>query len=683
MILKEFAKLFKNNTFVIIFILLAFLAPAIAYVNEIQRNNENRCSVEEYNSVYSEIVDMEVSEAEAYLKKRYLEKLYSDEKGSFFDASGYAVVLDEVRQCVTYDEYLEQIQEDAHRYGSVSIFASDDTYSERNIYKTAGRFERLIGNKLEIGPSRGINMLTNNIIIDIIAAVIIFAAVTVLFMQEKDSEGLALIKACKRGRGHSAISRLCASVMCCGAVMAVLYVPLALMSCTMYGFGSLERFIQSVVGFVTTDINMSVGLFLLNYFVTKFIAYVTLALVFSMIMNAVGNSRRAYIVTVLVIAVEVVLYAVIPDNSRLMFFKNINLYAWFNTYRIFNTYRNLRIMSYPVDYRTASAIVQCFLILLCSAASVFMWNRHKGAAGSRLRPIIHTYMEKLSPWNHIGNTGLMFNELHRIAVKCGCLFIIAAAAFCLWKSSSFKQSPYDNIADVYYSMVISQVEGDYTEEKVDFIRESQQEIIRGIADVREDSIPYWLEAYDLVLAHAEYESGIDGGMLIYDRVYGRITGKDIGTELILAIEAVIILMLVCTSIWAPEYAVGMDRLVRVAKHGRRRLDAIRWVVSFLLCIIVFMGTHLPWIISQIKMCNTSYLDSKVRILEHLNNMPSFMTIRHYLVISCTVKIIIMFIITVFIKYSAKKTRSRFMSIILPTVTFVLPLIILKIFVDIL
>ena len=526
-------------------------------------------------------------------------------------------------------------------------------------------------------------MLTDSIITDIIAAVIIFAAVTVLFMQEKDNESLALIKACGRGRSHSAISRLCAALMCCGAVMVALYVPLALMSGMLYGFGNLDRLIQSVTGFVTTDINMSVCFFLFNYFAAKFTVYVTLALVFGMIMNAAKNSQTAYAVTVLVIAAEAVLYAVIPDNSHLMFLKNINLCAWLNTYRVFNTYRNLRIMSYPVDYRTASAIAQSLLIMLCAGTSVFMWNRNKGAAGGRLRPIIHTYIEKLSPWNHIRNTGLTFNELHRIAVKCRGLVIIAAAALCLWKSSSFEQSPYNNIDDVYYSMVINQVEGDYTEEKVVFIRERQQELIRGMADVREDSIPYWMEAYDLVLAHAEYESGIDGGMLIYDRVYGRITGRDIGTELLLAIEAVIILILTCNAIWAPEYAVGMDRLVRVAKYGRQRLDGIRWAASFLLCVIIFMGTHLPWLVSQIKMCNTVYLDSKVRILEHLNNLPAFMTIRHYLLIACAVKIVIMCLIAVFIKYSSIKTRSRLMSTILPTVMFVLPLIILKIFVEIL
>ena len=109
MVLKEFAKLFKNNTFVMIFISLVFLTPAISYVNEIQKNNENHCSVEEYNSVYSEIEGMEASEAEAYLKMRYSEELYSEEEGGFFAASGYAVVLDEVRQCVTYDEYLEHL----------------------------------------------------------------------------------------------------------------------------------------------------------------------------------------------------------------------------------------------------------------------------------------------------------------------------------------------------------------------------------------------------------------------------------------------------------------------------------------------------------------------------------------------------------------------------------------------
>ncbi len=683
MALKEFTKLFKNNTFVLLFVSLVLLAPATAYVNEIRKNNENRCSVEEYNAIYSEIEGMEADEAEEYLKKRYSEEMYSDGEGSFFAALGYGVVLDEVRQCVIYDEYLQRIQEDAQRYGNVSIFASDDVYSERNIYKTAARFERLIGNKLEIGPSRGINMLTDNIIIDVIAAVIIFAAVTVLFMQEKDGESLALIKACSRGRGHSAISRLCAAVMCCGAVLVALYIPLALMSGLMYGFGDTGRMIQSVAGFSTTDLNISVNFFLLSYFAAKFTIYVVLALVFSLIMNAAGNSQTAYTATVAVIAAEAVLYVVIPDNSRLMFLKNINLYAWLNSYRVFNTYRNLRVMSYPVDYRTASAIAQALLILLCAVASVFMWNRHKGAAGSRLRPVIHTYIEKLSPWNHIGNTGLAFNELHRIAVKCGCLVIIAAAAFCLWKTSSFDQSPYDSIEDVYYSMVISRVEGVYTEEKADFIRKKRQELIEGSADVREDSIPYWLKAYDSAAAYAEYESGIDGGTLIYDRVYGRITGKDIGTELLLAIEAVIILILTCGTVWAPEYASGMNRLVSAAKHGRQRLGGIRWAASFLLCVIIFMGTHLPWLISQIRMCNTAYLDSKIRILEHLNNAPAFMTIRHYLIIACIIKIIIMCLIAAFIKYSARKTRSRLMSIILPTAVFVLPLIILKIFVEIL
>ena len=155
------------------------------YYSDSRNGMQSMCTAEQYNSVYKEIEGMDNETAYIYLKEKLEDS--SVDVTTIIASYPYRIVLDEVEQCVTYEEYLERVQKDAKKFSSIAIFAKTDSFGRKNAEITAREFGKLEGNTLSCGPSRGVNLLTDFSSTDIIAVFMVFVAVASLVMKEKEN----------------------------------------------------------------------------------------------------------------------------------------------------------------------------------------------------------------------------------------------------------------------------------------------------------------------------------------------------------------------------------------------------------------------------------------------------------------------------------------------------------------
>ena len=676
-IINEFLRVIRDKSVIFVLVVLAIFNVAILYLQEDRQSRESVCTAQQYNSIYDEIEGMTNVGACEYLESRY-STLMSDYNGESMIGMSYKVVLDEVRVCATYDEYLANIQEDAVRHSSIAIFASDDSFGSQNIVRTAETFKKLLGNELKADVSRGVNMLMGSVSTDIIAVIMLLAICAVMIIREKENGAVRLVKTCRKGRAGVALCRCASALMLCIFVELILYIPNAVIAYNMYGFGDMGRLIQSVYGFVTTDLVMTVGEYIAVFMLVKLIVLFMVAMLFILIMNLSDSAIFTYVMVVALFGVETALFYTIGDSSKLMALKNLNIYALVNTNRLFTTYRNLRLFGNPVDYRIAAAVMAGVLILASVILSAVIFAGKKSIAGTgRIRSALDKFLIKINVWDRLRTTAVVTNELYKIFIKGKTLIILAAAAAFLWLSYAPITGTCETVEDLYYLMCVNQVKGEYSDEKADYLNEQLAALESGKADVDDADVANWIAGYSGVIERAEYVKNIDGGVLMYDKGYGMLTGKDTKRELMLAMEAVIILILSVFGIWSTEYTSGMNVVMNTTVKGKKIAGVIKLVTSFVVAVVIFAGVHIPWYHNILTVFGSKYLDAPACNLQHLSMLPQWLTIRMYIIAVSVIKIFFMWGIVIGIRAIAIKIKSHIMTVITATGIFVLPLVVLR------
>ncbi|MGN0374445.1 MAG: hypothetical protein ACI4EN_03015 [Butyrivibrio sp.] len=678
-IINEITGIIKNKTVIWIWIVLSLINFCVLYYSEDRLSKETLCTSEKYSVIYDEIKGMDNSTAYAYLCEKTDYYNNTADAESIFMLLPYSTVLAEVKQCAFYNEYLEQVQADADKYGKISIFSEGNLYGMKNVKKTAKAFEALQGNQLSCGPSRGINLLTGTFSMDIIAVFMIFAAAAALVMKEKEDGVRVLTSVCSRGRIHLAAGKISGVFFACIITVILIYLPSGIFVGIKYGFGDTNRLIQSVEGFVASNLTMSVGQYLICFILAKLAVLFMFAVLFVFIMSISDSAGLVYIITAAVMGAETALYYSIGNSSAVMALKNINLYAFINTERIFRFYMNIRVFGEPINYFVASFIGIAVLTLLFMAGFIISFTVRKSISHTgKCIVTIKNFFGQTDPWNRIYGTNLLLNEWYKIFIKNKVLLIIILAAVFLRYTYTAPNSVYSSVEDVYYMMAVKEVEGDYSDKKIEYINGRIKAIEEGTSGVQAGTEHYWLTAYNSLLKKGDKMSDTEGAVFMYDRGYCLITGGDTNHELELGIESAILLIVSVFGIWTVEYFTGMNALINPSGKGKKIVGLIKLLTGWGIAVIIYMGVHIPWYYGILNKFGKEYLYVPAKILEHLSWLPANISITEYIIGISVIKTAVMWCMVVLVSIAAKKFKSPIMTVVASAVVCILPLLVLRI-----
>lgn len=673
MIFNEFTRVLRDRTTLCIIIVLILANAFVAYTNEIRKADADMCPPEDYRQIYDDISQMSDEDSYVYVKNIYDEMMQDETMAHYTEAVPYGVVLDELEQCVSYDTYYSGIMEAGDRRAGIAIFAGKDTYSDENMSKTVEAFKPLKGLKLQHGPSAGINMVTGNMAVNIIGVMMLLVIATALISKDTETGMGKLIRTLKSGRMKLTCARICTMILYSIISVIVLYLPLIIIAGIMYGYGNPARAVQSVSGFMTTNLQISVIKFAILFIITKMCVFLLCGILFMAVMSIFNFNVPSFAVLVLLFGISALAYYKIRDNSTMELVKNVNLYAYLDTVRLFNSYRNLKVWGRPVNYLNIFKLMMtvsttALIIIMCIIGS----RKREISSGSCAGAIKYGMVNL---WNRTGVNGLFRNELYKTLIYRKGVIILVLCGLIIAVTYTPIKSIYGSIEDVYYKMALQKgTEGAYSPDKEQIMEQELDTILSGTNP--NIDIENWSKAYEKMRDNAEYAKKLQKGYLIYDRGYGLLTGQDVQTELLLGAECIIMTILAVFSIWSVEYTCHMDVIINASCKGQRKVMLTKMLIAMVMALIVFLGVHIPWICNVLKAYGTDYINIPAANLHNLKYVPENISILQYIIIRTAVKYAALAGIVVLIRLIAKKTRSHMQTMVISAVLFVAPILIM-------
>lgn len=728
-LINEFIKVFNKKTIILIFIALLILNVTLLNINDTDDLEKNHSySSQDYNKIYKDIDGLTNQEALELLNHDYkkLNIFFSfdimDNNSSFRDEESYDEidieelrreyetgtyikytdstwsemslyrdVIDEINACQTYDEYLDEIDNQAKIKSEVSIFSNPDSFSYKNIMKTPEAYSHLKGKKLQFAPSRGIKMATEFLGTDLIAILMLVIIVTHLLTREKELSQLPLIKTTYLGRRPLIISKLMIGFAGSFIVAILLYGSNFLMAYLRYGFGDLGRNIQSVFGYIASNLDISVFQYLLFFLTAKILIYSLITAVIFLVSNAMNDSAQVYISLVIIFVLSSLAYYVIEPASYLSIFKYINLVSFVNTNKFFNNYLNINIFGQPINYLPVALFTIIVGIILLSLVSIKLFCKQKAIISktnilaNRIRP----YLTSI-PFFTYKTTSVFRHEGYKIFIGGKVLIILLVfMGIGIYTYAPLTESIFDKDA-YYYKDYMLQLEGELSESKLKFIEEEDEKFkkiqdemmslpnddfsLRAMMAYQEQLEPQ--QALENVKEHTEYLKTTKSGEYLYDSGYKLLTGDESAEnkDIHLALLAFIMLITCLTNIYSVEYQSGASVLLQSSYKGRKDTFVSKFIISIIIITIIYLMTYLPYFYNVLNTYGRRGILAPANSMQHLSNIPSGISIVLYLIIISLMRYVAMLLSIIMIFLLSIRLKSYIATLLASTGILVLPLL---------
>ena len=659
--LNEFYKVWGKKTILGLLILLGILNVAAMFYVESQKGK--LYEPQEYRALYEELQSYDREDVEDVLRDR-LEKY----AGNFKEEALTKEVLSEVKTATGYNSFLEETAKSAESIGQVSIFSKTDSYTFRSNRKTAETYRDMSGVEPEIGPFQGIEVWAGFMGTDVIALVLLIYVVFILVVKEKETAQLSLAFTTKNGRTMHGAVKLGVCFISAVGVVLFLWGTGLLATGTVYGWGESGSAIQSVYAFRTCTLKISVGSFILLFLLLKIIALFLVMLLVYGLACVFRSYVWLYIVTVLGLGIEFVMFYGIPANGHLVFFKQINLMAFLGLDRTLGTYFNFYFLGQPVWYLQVYGV---FLLVGIAGLFVFCVIQY-----GKQRSMVEQKKHRLVLWNRRSEKSvyLIPHEGYKTLFAGKVLWILLAVA--IFQCVTYKPMGeyFESQDDIYYKRYMTELEGMYSEEQETWLRQERERYDESFLTGNLYQ-PERYVAFCRVEEQATYLKEQQGAFL-YDMGYRLLTNDKMasGKVVSLAVIANLILIVCITGIYSNEYQSGMIALVRSSARGRKETFFVKAFIGLLIALVIWSLIFLPFIYNVLSAYGTSGLEFPACSMKHLSGVE--LSIKLYLILFYGVVYLLLALESFAIMGLSKVMKSNSLTALVSVGIFVMPLLFL-------
>ncbi len=673
--MQEFKRIFASKTF--LFTLLAIvLVNAALFYNE-QKENDYGLDLSAANEIVwdmdggmtiSEQTDAEESYArylallgkyQSYdpaVAQAELTASLSELKGA--DKVAATALLEQLEHICGYDDYLAGIEASKDKLLNFSIFNSTDSFSGRNIIKTAEDFKGLSGVSLALDNDIPITAFMNARFTDYLA-ILLLIVLCISFLAERKKGLWSLVYATPKGRLPLYAKR--AGILFTASLLTgfFLYGSNLLLCVLVYGgIGDLSRPVQSIASLGTFPVTMSVGEMLLEYIAVCVISLFLVAMLLNLLLAAIDNVKYSVVGAAAFMGLEYVLYAFLPVQSAANGLKYFNVFTYISISELYGNYLNINLFGYPFSIRDISFGAMLPLISVLFLAYLFVGHRKKPMAA-------RAYFEKYTyALNRVSDTWIA--KLRLAGMECHKVLIIQKGAVVLllllllvpqieFVSSSLPTSKEEAAAE----KIILQLEGAVTEETYAQVDEIQNGIDLAFADFEAASEKYqqgemeYEEYYVFELAYESAKLQNDALQIVktrlteletlkaeqgtspwliyeppYEKVYGSNTKSN---QQKAAMIAVLCLSLALAGVFSYEKQSGTDMLISSCVNGRKRLLIRKYGVCMIVAVFVWAAVYGTEFYRFFEICHPATLAAPIQSLSLFAKFPVHCSIAAFLV----------------------------------------------------
>lgn len=480
-----------------------------------------------------------------------------------------------------YGRYLDQVQEQSEKMQLSSLFNDNrQSFVYRNILKTAEDFADCSAEGVSLGNDRAVQDWLAFSWADwaFLAAILLLV---MSFLEERKRGLSAIIRSCPAGRGKLQGSRLLILLLySAGMTLLLYYLPLILSLCLDGGWSGLLRPIQSLAEFRKCTARMTISAFLVQFFFVKTACGLLLGVLVWFVLSFLARPQMGWLATAAGLAVEYLLYILIPAQSIFSPLREINVFSYVFTGGLYTQYTNINFCGFPVGRRTLLLGLLAAAAAVLSAATVLILTRRFPFGN---RDLLGRWVIR---WNRAGDAirkrlGLYGFEVYKLVfLGTGGLFLLLGIL--MTQNLSCGTRAYFGKNDGLYLQYLSEIQGPVTQSTYDYLADAHAALENSEMDTQEyEEILNRLEA---AIANLE-----DGAWLVYESSFMNCYGaKSSETQRENALLAYILLTACLSPLYACEQSGDIRKVLRSTSGGREKLFRAKYAVALTVTAFVWL-----------------------------------------------------------------------------------------------
>lgn len=575
-----------------------------------------------YEFKMSQLEEYRKTNPEAYKKAEEMLVSYSDNETARYFRIVTKMQLEYLSE---YPGFIGEMGERAQAQTEFSVFSDKDSFSYKNIMKTAEDYDGLQNTKITLGSDYPlVSALTYNIG-DYFVIAIVFLACIYLFRFERDKGLSDLVRSSKNGRLKTAISKMCALLLLTVIITIIAEFSTIAESTILFGKWELSRPIQSIKDFQNCILPVRCDDFCLLYLIGKAAAMAVLAAVISLTFVAVPSAVTSYAVSGTVLALEFALYHAVSQDAFFNHLKYINIFYILDTSRFFGKYLNLNIFRVPLHANSITSIFALILFAACLVASAAVFTlKGQETAKDPLSETIENFFRAHAKIN--GSTAVLTGELYKYLISSKMAVLMLAVVIFAVSSSMGTVTYRTNEESVAaYRQYITQVEGKTPSQAKSYIENEKKAIdsadlntsarqndllpaeitlaAQNKANARKQGFDMFYEQY---IRLRELEKSGTPARFVDETVYSDVINNPL-REWRSLLWCVLLVILTIPFVFTYEYRKNMIDLLQATKNGRRKLFLAKLTVAVLSLVVTFAAVYVPFMVRFYRSFHTASL----------------------------------------------------------------------------
>lgn len=638
-----------------------------------------------------ELEEYRKSNSEAY--KKAVEMSESGEE-SFWKNSFLYDISQQIEYINSYPDFISEMYDRAKAQSASSIFGDENSFSYKNLYKTAEDYSGLKDTKLRLVNSDSLTATVKYGLTDFFVIAVVLLICIYLFGYEREKGLYLLIRCTKFGRLKTIIAKL-AVLFALSAFVSVLFISADFIVNTfLYGSTDLSVNVQSISEFRNCTLSVTAGQFLLLFVLAKIIGIFVISSLLALVFICFSSSAAMYLTGLGAVGAEYLLYSLIGQNSFLNLLKYINIFYILDGGEFFGSYLNLNIFSNAVTSVPIVLAVFGAVFVLCTVFSCVVFckrNQQKKAnVFSKLFEKIKSRFFRIN-----GSTSVLKGEIFKFTVQNKmAVVLVLLVLFAVVSSCGTVHYPYSEVSDADYKAYMEYLEGDITSEKESYIIE-QQEYFDGLRQ-RLDEIAENSELSESTkqAMSKSIENILNSKGVAFERVseqYNRLLElKESGVNARFIDENIystfvssktrewndfvllcLVLLIAVPYVFSVEYKNGMINLIRPTRNGKTKLFVRKISVLFMFTLLLFIAVYLPYLIRFVSTYGTnSFATPIVCIFENLQS--SSFSVMGAMLVNLLCSLLLAFAVVSIITALSIITESNMFTMVLSTVLIIIP-----------
>lgn len=539
-----------------------------------------------------------------------------------------------------YGEYLRSIQENKDTLDGISIFGgqSKDTYSSRNLQKSAADYAGLTDSNIHFTPSKGLTSAVQSMWTDLLLVLGMMLFVGSLITEEKEKKLFFITRSTRHGVLHSMAAKLAALLLHCTLLTALFYTVSILFFGISVGWFDLGASLQSIAAYTESSLPVSILGYLLLSVLTKALTLFGIGVVLTVFCIGSGIAVLPFLAGAGIIGFSALLYYLIPAGSVLAVCKYLSPVGLMKTENLYGGYLNFNLFGHPVSRLSLSLGLILFICAAGVIGSLLLFCRTQSLEVKKMRlPVSIPFRPHISVLRH---------ESYKLLITSRALLVLLLfAALLAYQSLDRTYTP--SVSEQYYQNIMAELEGKLTDEKESLVlsekaryEEALQKIeqIDGMVSAGELSVDTadalkaqanmtlaFYPAFQRVEAQYEHIKA-EGGSFVYDTGYLYLFGV---WEYVFPVHFLLLsigIVIAMSGAISMEYQSGSLFLIGATKAGKRRILLRKALIGALMAAAL---TVIP-ILCRLYRISTVYplcsLGAAIRDIPHFSGFAVSMPI---------------------------------------------------------